>query len=234
MKITEHGPHLVRLSRLGLVNCYLVREADGFTLIDTAINGSGPAITGAAAQQGLGIDRIALTHAHHDHAGSLDALADALPDPEVSVGVREARLMAGDKSVDPGEARAKPAGGFKEPAVTPGRMLAPGDRVGSLEVVAAPGHTPGQVAFLDVRDRSLIVGDAFQTLGGIAVAGVKRPLFPFPAFATWDLATALETAVNLRALDPSRLAVGHGEVLEQPAAAMDAAIEAAARKLKSA
>ncbi|MGI8845388.1 MAG: MBL fold metallo-hydrolase, partial [Thermoleophilaceae bacterium] len=206
----------------------------GFTLIDTAINGSGPAITGAAAQQGLGIDRIALTHAHHDHAGSLDKLAAMLPEAEVLASLRETRLMTGDMSLDPSETQSKIAGGFPKLNTSPTQTLAPGDRVGSLEVVAAPGHAPGRVAFLAVRDRSLIVGDAFQTLGGIAVAGVKRPLFPFPAFATWDLATALETAVNLRALDPSRLAVGHGEVLEQPAAAMDAAIEAAARKLQSA
>jgi hypothetical protein len=45
-------------------------------------------------------------------------------------------------------------------------LLRPGDRVGSLEVVGAPGHTPGHVAFLDTRDRTLIAGDVFTTLGG--------------------------------------------------------------------
>jgi glyoxylase-like metal-dependent hydrolase (beta-lactamase superfamily II) len=96
-------------------------------------------------------------------------------------------------------------------------------------VVAAPGHTPGQVAFLDVRDRSLIAGDALQTRGGIAVSGVIRPLFPFPALATWHKPTALATAEALRRLEPARLAVGHGDVVEEPAAAMDRALEAARR-----
>lgn len=200
------------------MNCYLVRETDGFTLVDTGISGSAKQITAAAARNGVTIDRIALTHSHRNHAGSLDALAAKLPNAEVSAGAREARLMAGDM----------------KPRTAPGQTLSPGDRVASLEVVAAPGHTPGQIAFLDIRDRTLIAGDAFQTLGGVAVAGVTRPLFPFPALATWDLTTALETAVNLRALDPSRLAVGHGKVLERPGAAMDAAIEAAARKIKAA
>lgn len=200
------------------MNCYLVRETDGFTLVDTGISGSAKQITAAAARNGVTIDRIALTHSHRNHAGSLDALAAKLPNAEVSAGTREARLMAGDM----------------KPRTAPGQTLSPGDRVASLEVVAAPGHTPGQIAFLDIRDRTLIAGDAFQTLGGVAVAGVTRPLFPFPALATWDLTTALETAVNLRALDPSRLAVGHGKVLERPGAAMDAAIEAAARKIKAA
>jgi hypothetical protein len=42
--------------------------------------------------------------------------------------------------------------------------------------------------------------------------------------ATWDKATVLRTARELRALDPARLAVGHGNVVENPTAAMDAAI----------
>jgi glyoxylase-like metal-dependent hydrolase (beta-lactamase superfamily II) len=100
----------------------------------------------------------------------------------------------------------------------------PGDRVGSLEVVASPGHTPGHVAYLDTRNRDLIAGDALQTKGGIAVAGVIRPRFPLPALGTWDKATARESAVALRALEPGRLAVGHGDVLDSPADAMAQAI----------
>jgi len=96
-------------------------------------------------------------------------------------------------------------------------------------VVASPGHTPGHIAFLDVRDRSLIAGDAFQTRGGIAVSGDLRLLFPFPAMATWNRQTALASAVALRALNPSLLGVGHGPTLSEPAAAMDRAIEAARR-----
>ena len=96
--------------------------------------------------------------------------------------------------------------------------------MGSLEVVAAPGHTPGQVAFLDTRDRTLIAGDAYSTLGGVATAAKMNPRFPLVGFATWDRPTALDTARTLRALDPARLAVGHGNVVERPGAAMDAAV----------
>jgi glyoxylase-like metal-dependent hydrolase (beta-lactamase superfamily II) len=124
-------------------------------------------------------------------------------------------------------------GWWKAAKTQPTRELSVGDRVGSLEVVAAPGHSPGQVAFFDARDRTLIAGDAFQTRAGIAVSGVIRPLFPFPALATWSLPTALESARRLRALSPSRLAVGHGPVIEDPLEAMDHAIEAAERKTGS-
>jgi glyoxylase-like metal-dependent hydrolase (beta-lactamase superfamily II) len=100
-----------------------------------------------------------------------------------------------------------------------------------LEVIASPGHTPDHVSFLDVRDRTLIAGDAFQTRGGMAVSGVVRPLFPFPALATWHKPTALTSAQALRALNPTRLAVGHGRVLEEPLAMMDQAIAVARRAI---
>jgi glyoxylase-like metal-dependent hydrolase (beta-lactamase superfamily II) len=91
-------------------------------------------------------------------------------------------------------------------------------------VIAAPGHTPGHVAFLDTRDRTLIAGDAFSTLGGTATSAKPNWRFPIVAMASWHRPTALQSARELRGLDPSRLAVGHGKVLESPAQAMDEAI----------
>jgi hypothetical protein len=52
--------------------------------------------------------------------------------------------------------------------------------------------------------------------------------FPLAAMATWSGAIDLESARALRALNPSRLAPGHGKVVENPAAAMDRAIAKAA------
>jgi len=98
-------------------------------------------------------------------------------------------------------------------------------------VIAAPGHTPGHVAFLDVRDKTLLAGDAFQTQGGIAVAGTLRWLFPFPAMATWHKLTALKSARELAALEPSRLAVGHGKVINNPVELMLKAIATAERNV---
>ena len=102
--------------------------------------------------------------------------------------------------------------------------LSEGDRVGSLEVVASPGHTPGHVSFLDTRDRTLIVGDVYTTYGKAAVTNHFYWRFPLAAMATWDKQKDLESARKLRALDPSLLVVGHGPAVREPAAAMDAAI----------
>jgi glyoxylase-like metal-dependent hydrolase (beta-lactamase superfamily II) len=211
-----------RISRFGVVNAFLVEEDDGLTLIDTMIPRSAGAILKAAG--GRPVKRIALTHAHGDHIGSLDELAGKLPGVEVLISSRDARFLAGDKSLDPGEERGKLRGGYPGAKTRPTRTVEPGDRIGPLEVLASPGHTPGHVAFMDTRDRTLYCGDAYSTLGGVATSARVNWRFPLPGKATWDYPTALESARALRALDPARLAPGHGKVVESPGAAMDAAI----------
>ena len=142
---------------------------------------------------------------------------------------RDARFLSGDMSLDAGEPQDKLRGGWVLRKTRPARLLQEGERVGSLEVIATPGHTPGHCSFLDLRDRTIIAGDAFQTMGGVAVSGTFKPLFPLVYYATWHKGLALASARKLRTLEPSRLAVGHGRVLKEPLAAMDRAISQATR-----
>ena len=232
MKVIAHGPNLYQLSYLKFVNCYLVREEDGFTLVDAAVKGCGKAIVRAAQTLDRPIVRLLLTHAHVDHVGALDELHGLLPEAEVLITTREARFMAGDLRLDPDEPVDKLRGGWPTVETRPTRTLEEGDHVGSLEVVTSPGHTPGHASFLDTRDRGLIAGDAFQTRGGVGVSGTWVPLFPLPAMATWHKPSCLESARKLRMLAPTWMAVGHGRVLKQPAAAMDRAIAVLDRTLK--
>jgi glyoxylase-like metal-dependent hydrolase (beta-lactamase superfamily II) len=224
VKVTTHGEHLVKITRQGWVNAYLVREEDGFTVVDTMIPRSGKDILAAAAQHGGAMRRIALTHAHGDHVGSVDELADQLEGIEILISTRDSRFLRGDKRLDPAEQQGKARGSFPTIKTQATRTFEPGERIGSLEVIDAPGHTPGHVAFLDTRDQTLIAGDAYSTIGGVATPAKPSWRFPLVAIATWHRPTALQTARELRGLNPSRLAVGHGAVVESPVQAMDEAI----------
>ena len=145
-----------------MVNCFLIKEDDGLTLIDTNLAGSAPGIREAAQTLGAPICRVVLTHAHIDHVGSLDALVRQFPEVEFAVGQRESRLLVPDFSLDAGES-GKKLFGFPGAKSRPTRLLNDGDRIGSLQAIFSPGHTPGHMAYLDVRDGSLIAGDAFVT-----------------------------------------------------------------------
>lgn len=229
MRVVQETNNLFRLTRFRMINCFLVREADGFTLVDAGLRGSAGSILSVASRLGAPIQRIALTHAHIDHIGSLDSLMVALPSVELAIGQREARLLAKDLSLDAGE-HGKSLLGFVGAKSRPTRLLVEGERVGSLQAVSSPGHTPGHMAYLDIRDNALIAGDAFTTQTGVVVAGVFKTLFPFPALFSWNAVLAARTAAKLRGFNPDILAVGHGPSIPSPAHKMDAALEEAFRQ----
>jgi glyoxylase-like metal-dependent hydrolase (beta-lactamase superfamily II) len=220
--------NVTRVSLWGLVNAYLVREDDGLTLVDTTLARGSRRILAAAEELGAPIRRIALTHAHGDHIGGLDRLRAELPDAEVIISTRDARLLVGDKSLDPDEPQSKLRGDYRGAHTAPTRTVADGERIGSLLVLASPGHTPGHVAFLDEREGTLLCGDAYSTLGGVETAARANPRFPLVAMATWNRPTALESARRLAESEPTSLAPGHGRILASPQQEMQAAISRAA------
>lgn len=220
------------VTRFGMMNCYLVEDQDGLTLIDTGMAGSADLILKAAARLEQPIRRLMLTHAHTDHVGSVDDLVQRVPDLEFLCSSQTARFLQGAMALTPGQPDVPVKGGFVPVTAVPTRILSPGDRIGWLTVLAAPGHSPDHLVFLDNRDGTLYAGDAFQTRGGLAVSGDLRWRFPLPAWATWHKPTALETARALADLAPTRLAVGHGPVLVEPVDAMRVAIARAEKKFQ--
>lgn len=234
MKVTKIGNvyQLTFLPGFFPVNCYVIEEGSSLTLIDTGLPNSYKGIVKIINTIGKPLKNIMLTHAHGDHVGSLVELKNQFPDIPISVSERDSRLLRGDTSIDKDEPQAPIKGGIpKDINLVPEQLLKEGDQIGSLVVITTPGHTPGSISFFYTRDQAVIAGDALQTRGGIAVSGQIRPFFPFPAMATWHKETALESVKKIKALQPRLLAVGHGEMIENPAESIQLAIDQAEKKL---
>jgi glyoxylase-like metal-dependent hydrolase (beta-lactamase superfamily II) len=224
MKTSQLSKDVCQITFLGFSNCYLVREDDGFTLIDTSVSGRADEIMKTARSFGGQICRILLTHAHGDHMGSLDALHHLSGRVDVAISEREAPMLHKDLSLRPGEPQQKPKGGFPGAATRPTHTLSEGELYGSLRCIYTPGHTPGHMSYLDERDGTLYTGDALTSFGGVHVVSDPAWFFPLPKFATWDKGLALQSAKKLAALRPERIATGHGSFITNAAPALDAAI----------
>jgi len=229
VKTTQVTNNSYQLNRLSFVNCYLVRELDGWTLIDAGIfSNSADGILAAAEQLGGTIRRIVLTHAHTDHVGAVDSLLARLP-KDVALISNERSLpilkMPPDLSLRPGDAPGKIKGGTPGILATPTHLLTEGNMTGSLRCIDTPGHIPGHMSFLDERDGTLFAGDALVAMGELNVSSHAPWFFPFPKFVTWNKELTIASAEKLLAYPIQRFACGHGPVREGGTASLHRAID---------
>ena len=243
MKFSVVGTHAHQLTRLGLLNCYLVRESDSYTLIDSTIGGGGKAIIADARTiSPEPITSILLTHANRAHVGAVAELVAELGSGtgslNVAITARDARFAQKppDKSLEPGEPQAKPKGGFPGIKTRPTHLVSDGELFGSLRVIATPGHTPGHASFFDERDGTLYTGDELICVGGqVHIAGFGPWYFPLPALATWHKPFAVASAEKLLSTlgtEIRRYASGHGRLVEGGPGLLQAAIDQAKEKLR--
>lgn len=110
----------------------------------------------AAAQHGVTIEKILITHGHLDHCGQAGILAKELGVP--IEGPHEADRFWISRLDDDGAKY-----GMQAHAFEPDRWLENGDTVtvGNLvlDVYHCPGHTPGHVVFHHAPSKLAIVGD---------------------------------------------------------------------------
>ncbi|MET0370627.1 MAG: MBL fold metallo-hydrolase [Sphingobium sp.] len=115
-----------------------------------------PRLKAAAAQQGVTIEKLLVTHGHIDHCGQAGILAKELGVP--IEGPHEADRFWIDKLNTDGAKY-----GIDGQTFEPDRWLVDGDQVTvgdlTLDVYHCPGHTPGHVVFHHAPSRLAIVGD---------------------------------------------------------------------------
>ncbi|WP_267388829.1 MBL fold metallo-hydrolase [Sphingomonas sp. GC_Shp_3] len=115
-----------------------------------------PKLRAAAAQHGVTVEKIILTHGHIDHCGAAGPFAKELGVP--IEGPHEADRFWIARLEDDGRAYGVPGTPFE-----PDRWLVEGDTVTvgnlTLDVYHTPGHTPGHVVFHHPASKLAIVGD---------------------------------------------------------------------------
>ena len=115
-----------------------------------------PKLKAAAAQHGVTIEKLLVTHGHIDHCGGTAVLAAELGVPIEGPHEEDRFWIA--KLAEDGRKY-----GIEGTAFEPDRWLEDGDRVTvgelTLDVYHCPGHTPGHVVFHHAGSRLAIVGD---------------------------------------------------------------------------
>jgi glyoxylase-like metal-dependent hydrolase (beta-lactamase superfamily II) len=211
-----------------IVNVVFVGHPGGpWVLVDAGMPFTAGKIVAAAERRfgrGNRPQAIILTHAHFDHVGALQALAEHWDVP-VYAHRLELTYITGVSSYPPADptvggglmARLSPL--FPRGPYNIGARARALPEDGSVPFlpdwhqVATPGHSPGHVSFFRPSGRTLIVGDAFVTTkqeSALAVLTqaprVNRP----PAYFTQDWISARGSIDRLFALDPLAAVTGHG------------------------
>ena len=174
---------------LNHVNCYLLRDADGWTILDAGLNRPEIHAGWQAAFARLGIaphaiHRILITHMHPDHIGLAGRLqqetgaavflspceweiaqATWAPNPaRQSIVADYLRRVGAPATVGAlVEEQEEKLRRMTQPLPLDVQLLHPGERITlagrSFEILHAPGHAEGQIIFYAPADRLLLCGD---------------------------------------------------------------------------
>jgi glyoxylase-like metal-dependent hydrolase (beta-lactamase superfamily II) len=212
------------------VNLYMIHNPieNTWVLIDAGLKSSAPKIRRMAEQlfwPDLRPSAIVLTHAHFDHVGSLNTLAEEWevpiyahamerpyltgvssyppPDPSVGGGLMSAMSWAYPKG---------PINVEKRLQVLPQDGTIPG--LPEWKYIHTPGHAPGHISLFRQRDGVLIAGDAFVTTkqeSAISVMFQTKEISGPPKYFTYNWTSAAKSVRTLAELNPEIVATGHGK-----------------------
>lgn len=210
-KITE------RLHQISLrgVNAYVCVDDDGLTIVDAGMPRNEKRILqyisetmGASPEA---VQRILVTHADIDHAGSLAKL-QAATGAQVFASQSSAELISQGRGPSHGVWLIDTLGGlWKYPTLALDKItvVAAGDTLPVLDqvqVLETPGHTPDHLSFFSPSTGIALTGDLFNTWQG--------KLSIMPGRMAYDFDMEKRSAATLLALNPTVFACGHGAVMQ--------------------
>lgn len=226
--VTQLTPHIARVELMNATrtNIYVVRGADGDTLVDPGPVGTAPLLLALDRRGEVRLLRVVLTHAHPAHAGSAARVARGTG-VAVYVHADDAPFLDGTRGpLLPSGRRGQLVAALGRvvdlcPPVYRLERLPPDGAVAGLRAIATPGHTPGHVCFWHEEDGALLSGDAIVVEAG-------EPTLPAPSLSH-DPPRARASLAALAALPVRHLLPGHGAPLADDAGARIRALAARMR-----
>ncbi len=193
-------------------NVYLIEDGTKLVLIDTGFPRSAKKIENYIKKAGFNlsaVSTIVLTHYHIDHVGNAKKLKQQT-NAKIAVHEAEADFVAHRKAPPkPKKFMAQLTSTLKPAAVEPDVLLKDGDKIGNLQVIHTPGHSPGSISLYDPERKVMFVGDAVFFFDG----QVEGPDAQF----TLDMSEAEKSIGHLSTFDFDVMLSGHGEPLTESA-----------------
>ncbi len=202
------------------VNIYAIVRDNGVLLIDTGTPGKADNIL--KELDGINVKPadvkvIVITHAHPDHAGSCAVLIDKTH--------AKLYIHKDDFDVLLGKAPPPEPRDFLEKIVAfmaehffkypPPKDAIPLEEDSTiqgfedLKIIPTPGHTPGSMSILDVKDSTLFCGDAINNRAGKLIGPHKH--FTFNREQAW------RSVAKIGAINFNTLCLGHGPWIAESA-----------------
>jgi glyoxylase-like metal-dependent hydrolase (beta-lactamase superfamily II) len=188
---------------------YIVDNGDGIALIDSSSHGVSKRILDAIEQIGRKPEDLRLivaTHYHFDHTGNAAAIIERTG-ARLCVHEADAPYVDGTTPWLGAQGVAGPLldkFGPKPFGLRVDRVLKDGETLpfaGGLQIIHAPGHTPGHIAIYAGQRRTLFAGDALMNVGGLHL-----PM----AISSHDMDQARASVRRLAELDFDVALPGHG------------------------